>query len=253
MKNSTLIIPAAGSGSRLNSTAPKIFTPVYKSKTIFDLITEQAAGLFDTIQLILSPEGVRYLENSSTQLPTHLNIVVQEKPTGMFDAIDLAMNQPEVSNHVEKVVIQWGDQPFIDPLLYSQLLNDLESFGSSIPLIWTQNPYVQFRFSAGDISILESREGDSCDKAGFKDIGIFSFRYEPLIQVWDKYKQMELNGKVTGEKSFLKLIPHFRQNHSIHWRLDQPSYKGMGINTPEELSETDLFMKQMDQLKSDER
>lgn len=92
MKNSILIIPAAGSGSRLKSEIPKIFMPVCNDKTIFELIIHQATDLVDSIQLILSPEGVRYMKKQSIQTPKNLNVVVQNKPTGMFDAIDIALN-----------------------------------------------------------------------------------------------------------------------------------------------------------------
>jgi len=36
-----IVIPAAGKGSRLDSDLPKIFTAIYQSKSIFDLIVEQ--------------------------------------------------------------------------------------------------------------------------------------------------------------------------------------------------------------------
>lgn len=112
-------------------------------------------------------------------------------------------------------------------------------------MIWTRNPYVQFKFLSGNVSILESREGDSCDKAGFKDIGIFSFQFEKLLQVWSTYKNIDISGKVTGEKSFLKLIMLLQKANTVHWRLDQPSYKGLGINTPDELAESITFMEQL--------
>tara|TARA_R100001143_G_C3360967_1_gene135584 strand:- start:1486 stop:2241 length:756 start_codon:yes stop_codon:yes gene_type:complete len=248
MKNSILIIPAAGSGSRLKSEIPKIFTPIDSNKTIFELIIKQAVDLVDTIQLILSPDGVNYMKKESIQLPKNLNIVIQKEPTGMFDAIDIALNKPQISNQIDKVIIQWGDQPFIDQSLYTQILQDLNQFNSSIPLIWTRNPYVQFKFLSGNVSILESREGDTCDDYGFKDIGIFAFRYEKIHQVWDAYKNIDTSGNVTGEKSFLKLLMLFQETNSIHWRLDQPSYKGLGINTPDELAESISFMEQLNQL-----
>lgn len=249
MKNSILIIPAAGSGSRLKSDIPKIFTPIYNGNTIYEFIIKQAVDLMETVHLVLSPEGIDYLKKKSIQTPKNLNIVVQQKPTGMFDAIDIALNQSQISNQIKKVVIQWGDQPFIDQALYSHLLHDLDQYNSSIPLIWTRNPYVQFKFISGNVSILESREGDLCDDSGFKDIGIFSFRYEKILQVWDTFKKIDTSGNVTGEKSFLKLLMLFQKTNSIHWRLDQPSYKGLGINTPDELAESISYMKQLNQLK----
>lgn len=248
MKNSVLIVPAAGSGSRLKSEIPKIFTPIYKDKTIFDFIINEAIDLVEAIQLVLSPDGLNYMKKQSIQVPKNLNIVIQKKPTGMFDAIDIALNQAQLTSQTNKVVIQWGDQPFIDQSLYNHLLNDLDKFNSSIPLIWTRNPYVQFKFLSGNVSILESREGDICDESGFKDIGIFAFQFEKILQVWDTFKNIDISGKVTGEKSFLKLLMLFQKTNSIHWRLDQPSYKGLGINTPDELAESISFIEQLNQL-----
>ena len=57
-----IVIPAAGKGSRLHSDLPKIFTAVYKSKSIFDLIVEQGTSHVDEMILLLSPAGKEYFD-----------------------------------------------------------------------------------------------------------------------------------------------------------------------------------------------
>lgn len=245
MKNSVLIIPAAGSGSRLRSEAPKIFTHLKGGKTIFDLIMDQAKMHFDEVVLILSPDGVSYLKNNFSQIPQNLTYLIQHTPTGMFDAIDIALSEIFLKSMTEKVFIQWGDQPFIDKELYLKLSDDLDQSDASIPLIWVKDPYVQFKFSNNKVSILESRENDRCDKAGFKDMGLFTFQKDKLNHIWDEYKMNDQTGNVTNEKSFLKIIPKFLNKYSVYWRLDQPSFKGLGINTPDELTETISLIEQL--------
>jgi len=237
MAKKILIVPAAGKGTRLGSSAPKIFTKIDGDETVFDYIINEAVEVFDEIRLILSPEGQLYVKRHGISIPDNIFILVQEVPTGMFDAIDIAISELLNSNKNERIVIQWGDQPLINKELYRSLIKDLELFDAAIPLIWVRRPYVQFKFSQKKLKILESREGDQCDDVGFKDIGLFSFDKKKLSEVWGKYKSLDSAGNVTNEKSFLKILEYFSNNFNIHWNLNQPNFRGLGINTQNELEE----------------
>ena len=237
MADKILIIPAAGKGTRLGSSAPKIFTRIDGDETVFDYILNEAAEIFDEIRLILSPEGQLYVKRNGISIPDNINILVQKAPTGMFDAIDIAFSESLDTHKDERIFIQWGDQPLINKELYKSLIKGLELFDAAIPLIWVQKPYVQFKFSENKLKILESREGDQCEEVGFKDIGLFSFDKKKLLEVWEYYKSLDYAGSVTNEKSFLKILEHFSNNFNIHWELNQPTYRGLGINTRKDLEE----------------
>ena len=245
MNKRTLIIPAAGKGSRLQSSAPKIFTKIYRHRTIYDFIMDQAEDFFDKICLILSPSGKDYMEQHMVKAPGNLDVMIQPAANGMFDAIDIALSGSSLKNENEKIFIQWGDQPFIDRNLYNSLAIDLKQADAAIPLVWVREPYVQFKFSKNKgVTILESREGDKCDDAGFKDIGLFAFRKNSLLEAWEQYQAIDAKGSITNEKSFLKIIPLMLENGTLYWRTDQPTYKGLGINTREELAESKMFIDQ---------
>ncbi len=245
MNNRKLIIPAAGEGTRLNSEAPKIFTLINESETIFDRILPEAGDFFDEIALILSPDGERYLNEKMGSIPSNIEIFIQKSPTGMFDALDLAIDENVLKEKHHKIFIQWGDQPFIDSRIYKSLSDDLDQYDASIPLIWIHKPYVQFRFQENHLTILESREGDQCDRYGFKDMGLFAFDKERLLNTWSYYRGIEQQGSKTKEKSFLQIIPRFLKSGTISWRVDQPTYKALGINTGEELDEAKFLLDQM--------
>ena len=245
MKKSHLILPAAGTGSRLKSDLPKLFTELHNHHSLFDLILLQATGQFDSMVLILSPEGAHYYQNNVKPKEIDLQIVIQHNPTGMFDAIHMALEALSPSTDA-RIILQWGDQPFVKSQLYRQLLHDLDQKSCSIPLIWEKNPYVQFLPANGSLKIRESREGDLCDPRGFKDMGIFAFRANELRKEMNSYaKQGTKVGKKTKERSFLQLLPLFITHNDVHWRLDQPSYMGAGVNTPDELEQAQHLYKQL--------
>lgn len=245
MNRNNLVIPAAGAGTRLQLSIPKIFTEIADKQSVFDRIISEAGPFFDHVTIILSPDGENFFNERIQVKPDHVNFQIQERPTGMFDALNIAFEaNPNILSD-SNVYIQWGDQPFVDNKLYQLLSEDLNMYEASIPLIWVKDPYVQFKFDEEGLSILESREGDYCDMVGFKDMGIFSFDGNKLNNIWDKFKKVDQSGKQTDEKSFLKLIPFFDELYNIHWRIDQPSYKGLGINTPAELDESKSIIKQL--------
>jgi hypothetical protein len=75
-------------------------------------------------------------------------------------------------------------------------------------------------------------------------MGIFGLRKSLLELSWGDYAQHTRAGKVTGEKNFVKYIGTLHPRFQVFWRLDQPFYKSLGINTPAELAEATLYVKQ---------
>lgn len=243
-----IVIPAAGKGSRLHSDLPKIFTAVYQSKSIFDLIVEQGTSHVDEMILLLSPTGKEYFDRYvAPTTPKNVHVWVQKSATGMFDAMDQIFNTLFDQYDHFQLIVQWGDQPFCDSDLHQTLFSDLQKYQVSVPLVWVSSPYVQFKLGKS-LSVYESREGEKCDSYGFKDMGIFAFNRTSIESTWPLYKANASYGKVTGERNFVKFFETVQQKTEIFWRLDQPYYKSIGINTPEELKEANLFLSQKDQI-----
>ena len=110
-----LAIPAAGTGSRLNSDLPKIFTPIWEEKTVFDFIVESLSPTIDQVLLLLSPEGKEYFEKHiAAQAPKNIEVLVQASATGMFDAVNQLVSHILSMPDDVHVLLQWGDQPFRD-------------------------------------------------------------------------------------------------------------------------------------------
>lgn len=250
-RHTHLIIPAAGAGSRLRGERSKLFTYLSDNRTLLDIIIENAYQFFDRITLILSPDGASlYRDEFSTYYPD-TEFLIQEEPTGMLDALDLFLEQMKEQVKKENLFIQWGDQPFVETTLYESLDSSLPHCFGAIPLIWVEKPYVQFKFDSGQLTILETREGDSTDEFGFKDMGVFAFKGDLFSKAWSMYRNKIKPGRSTNEKSFLKMIPLLLREGIIHWDLLQPSYMGKGINTREELLEARELFVQLSNIRTD--
>jgi hypothetical protein len=239
-----LAIPAGGKGSRLNSKLPKIFTPVYKGKSTFDLVISNLSNEIDLVVLLLSEAGHKiYLDLYKNSLDSKVITIIQKSPTGMFDAIDLIVRNLFSSYSDFSVIFQWGDQPLIDTNLHELLLSDLNKYCASIPLVWVQHPYVQYKFSQREVSVFEAREGELCDEFGFKDMGVFAYTSDFLGFFWKRFSLMVKNGEITNEKNFIKFNSIIDFN-KVLWRFDQPSYKSLGFNDSTDLKAIEFLFEQ---------
>lgn len=244
-----LAIPAAGKGSRLQSMLPKLFTPVSGSKTVFDFILESLNSEIDLVLLLLSPEGKAYYDaHVAAHAPKYMQVLVQSEATGMFDAVNQLVSHVLAMPEDFRLILQWGDQPFCDQALHDAMWKDLTTHDATVPLVWVDNPYVQYRFSGQELQVAERREEESVDAHGFKDMGIFGLTKSVLQATWSDYAAHAKPGKVTGEKNFVKYIGTLHPQFKVYWRLDQPFYKSLGINTPAELAEAKLYVEQREQL-----
>jgi len=171
-----LAIPAAGKGSRLKLEIPKIFTPIWEGKTVFDFMMESLSPEIDHILLLLSPEGKAFYEsNIQHHAPANVEVLVQEEATGMFDAVNQLVSCVLAMPDDVNLILQWGDQPFCDAQLHDAILADLHQADASVPLVWVENPYVQYQFTPSIVQVFEQREGEPVDPHGFKDMGILVY------------------------------------------------------------------------------
>src|SRR5437588_2487639 len=107
----TAIIPAAGRGSRLGSDQPKILYPIL-GKPILEWLLDALVPVCRSFVLVLSPEGRSAIEPAARhRLGVELDVVIQERPTGMADAVRLAA----AVTRTEFALTIWGDQVTVSP------------------------------------------------------------------------------------------------------------------------------------------
>lgn len=233
----TLILPCAGSGTRLGNSGPKTLVQV-GGKSIISRILENVGVLFDEIVIVTRPQD---LEEFQSHLKLHFPdqrylFAIQEKPSGSIDAIYEGMRLATSQNDL---VIIWGDQVGVSFSTVSRLLNSLaqQSKTFSMPIIGTKYPYVWLNLSEdGRIeSACRYRDGDTSPEYGYADLGVFGLTSN-LRKCFFSLRE-DFENKPDREHDFIYLLPQLAMSadrSEIFETFDKNQL--LGVNTPEELA-----------------
>ena len=227
------VIPAAGRGTRLGSSGPKILTALSGGQTVWSILYEKLAPLTDHIHLVLAPDGA----TAFPALPGNVSIGIQPEPIGMGDAI---FRGYDVWSGYDAILIVWGDQVFVSP---DTLNRTIASLGDPhrhavLPVARMEQPYVQYIFDGTLLTkVLQTREGDRTMPNGFSDVGTFLLGSEGLKAAWDDYLRQVPAGAGTGEINFLPFLPFLSGRG---WTVTPvevaDATEARGINSPEDLA-----------------
>lgn len=236
------VIPAAGNGSRLGLTCPKILAPVTSDVTIFDILMEKLAPKMRHIIIVISPWGqsmLRYAVDNSP-LRDKISIVIQEKPIGMGDAVFCCAN---IWKTARNILVLWGDQVAISGKTLHKMLESHSLFPSPVltmPFVAMENPYVEYVFDdQGAIKkIRQTREGDQCQPGGLGDMGAFLLSTRGLPLVWREYLTQCKPGVLTSEINFLPFLLFITsmKKWSMNRLILEDAREARGINTQADLA-----------------
>jgi len=209
MQNISVLIAAAGKGSRAGLPYPKTLFPIKKQPILLRLL-EVLAPYDKEPTIIVSPDGYNYINKSLKDNKICAHLTVQKDPKGMGDAV-LCFKQSPAYQQNGHILLSWGDIPFLQ---YQTILDLVESHLSNnndftFVSKEVKNPYtlVQRDSDGCVMSVIETREYKSKQVAkGEREIGLFIFKKNIL-----SFLNEELKGKygtTTGEHGFLYIIKH---------------------------------------------
>jgi bifunctional N-acetylglucosamine-1-phosphate-uridyltransferase/glucosamine-1-phosphate-acetyltransferase GlmU-like protein len=204
----TIVIPAAGKGSRLAFDKPKILYPV-EGATILERLVGSLQHLAGKFVFVLSETGkteiAPYLE---ALLPNRYTIALQQSPKGMADAVWAARDQVDTPS----TVVVWGDQIGIrEQTVHSCMRLHAARKGAActFPTYLREKPYIHYQCdSSGKLDrVLQAREGDTLPVEGETDCGVFCFSTPILFSSLLRAGAMpRMFGAVTGEWNLLPLL-----------------------------------------------
>ena len=230
----SLIIPAAGKGSRMGQNFPKALTP-FMGTTFLELQIRKFKPFCDQILVVISHDDIEVFQEFRQKTCLEFEIVVQGGAVGTYFAIKSAISR--VTHRF--LVIAWADQIGISTSLISRVCSRI-LIGESpaiLPLFYTQNPYVKARFSeAREITHWEyRREGDTISE-GFTDLGLFAFSTEHLrASILNLDEKMLPLTSVTKEASFLDFIVFFGLTNRIELLETFDKLNAVAVNDPRDL------------------
>jgi bifunctional UDP-N-acetylglucosamine pyrophosphorylase/glucosamine-1-phosphate N-acetyltransferase len=233
-----LIIPAAGIGSRLQSSLPKVLFPV-NGRPMLDYLFALYAADVDRIVLVVRPADRERVREACANAPVPCDLAVQETPTGMLDAILLARTAL-VDNQPARIWITWCDQIAIRPETVQRLKSAELTPALVLPTCARRDPYIHLaRDPDGRIvRVLHRREGDAMPEEGETDAGLFSLS---RAAYFDQLPQFAAgvttpDGAATRERNFLPFIPWLQSRAELHTFACESWIESVGVNAPADVA-----------------
>lgn len=207
--NIKVLIPAAGRGTRSNLNYPKTLFKVSR-RPILIRILNKVNHIDNEPIIIVSKNGKRLIKNSLISNKLNFELLEQNKPNGMGNAILKIVNS-KFYKEMENILVIWGDLPFITKKTLNTLIEEhiKNNYDFTFPTLNQKNPYTFLKKDKkGNIlELLETRElNKKIPKYGERDIGVFIFKKKIL-----KILEQNLSGKqslITKEHGFTYIIKH---------------------------------------------
>lgn len=204
-----VLIAAAGSGTRAGLPYPKTLHPVQGRPILVRLI--ELLREYDPVPaVVVSPSGRDEIEQCLEHHGLTAELVVQDAPTGMGDAI-LCFRKVDGWRETQDVMAVWGDIPLLQPETVAAMVathrergNDFTFVSRRVDAAYT----VVSRDESGRvIDLIETREAGLAAPVGERDIGLFLFRSQPVLDLLDLRLEGAF-GRSTGEHGFLYIVRH---------------------------------------------
>jgi bifunctional N-acetylglucosamine-1-phosphate-uridyltransferase/glucosamine-1-phosphate-acetyltransferase GlmU-like protein len=244
----TVVIPAAGKGTRLGYSKPKILYPI-AGKTILDRMIDLLSPFCANFKFVFSPLNASYAAHIvEDRLGSRGKSLVIENSKGMADSIYRAI--PEITTPYTLII--WGDQPAILPETIRALMEIKQSYEETtlvLPLVSRENPYVHYESNEAGcfIRVLQRREGDMMPSIGESDCGVFAFNTKELQGVFRQEIEKGISlSQVTKEWNFLPLLPQFDTNSEAVKALRLDSLEQtIGVNDAQDVAILEKYFNEL--------
>lgn len=239
MNDWTAIIPAAGTGSRLGYTIPKILVPVRGRPVLYhiaDLLLPHCQKLI----VVASPGATNDIQDHINRIaPDKIIQVVQARANGTAHAVRAGLFKVKTEN----TLILWGDEPNTRPATLAHAL--AVHAAVTVPTALVPDPYVHYaRTNTGKIrAVIQRREDPTQMPAtGEQDIGLFLFRTWILQRYLDMLMLCGRKGAHTKELNFIDIFPYVDKEGDVTVKLlpIASALETVSINTREELAQCQL-------------
>ncbi len=227
----TLLIAAAGKGTRLGADLPKVLYPI-KGIPILTRILRTFDGICQKKLLITSNASYAKINSSLEGIGGAVELIKIDHTDGMADTVHQGM----INVSSKYTIVIWGDQPAISRQTALCMVNVVnQGFKCCVPLVKKINPYIAFNISSsGKLEkVLHLREGDTLPKIGIGDCGVFAFESDYLLRSLSHTKGM--HGKLTGEWNFLPILELVDSLSGIGSFYVKNKIESIGLNTMDDL------------------
>ena len=228
MNNLEIVILAAGKGTRMNSSIPKVLHPLGGTPIIEHVLDTARSLKPKKIHLVLNKE----IKNEFVHLKNKINLIIQKKQLGTGDAVNVAIKSFQKNSNI---LVLYGDVP----LTHSSTLKKIIKFKKNEIHILCfnkeeQNNYGKVVLGTNGLvnEIIEQKELKRKDNFYLCNSGIFSIHSSLLQKLMPK-----INNKNMKKEYYLTDIFKMASNSDIKIKSVITSEKEVqGINDKKDLA-----------------
>jgi len=232
----SLIIPAAGNGSRLRlGNLPKALTP-FSRGTLLSFILNKLEDVFERVVIVVKPDTrVVFLESLresvSLMCLEKIEFVLQESPSGSLDAVLLGLSEAQG----DSAVVLWCDQVGVSRRTVCRVIKKLSDYDLVVPYVDLPHPYVWLECDGGlVVAVGRMRDGDSVPGRGRADLGLFGLGKGQIQRLLEARNAL-LESIGERELDFTYVIPILSNSvRSVLLESVNPT-EALGVNTPDDL------------------
>ena len=236
-KKLTIIIPAAGKSSRFNSKKSKIFFE-YKNKKIMEHVIEKCLFFSKNIIIISNLKNLKKLNIiiQKYKKDNNIKILIQKKPKGMGDAIDIGLQK--VKTNITAAI--WADQIYLARKTITKTLNFFTKSKSllTFPVFFKKEPYTKIirDKSKNFKDIIQSKEVDYEIATGESDCGFFVFKTSKVRELMKKLiRKKTILSKKSNEIDFLSSFKFIKKLGKVTTVKAKNKKDTIGINYKNDL------------------
>ena len=230
----SVIIPAAGMGTRMKQDMPKALTPFLDS-TFLGWQLQKFRSLAHKIFVVVAPEHLEEFKRYRSLHDLEFEIITQGVGKGSYYAVKSAMQFVTT----EYVLVCWVDQVGLSESLIIQTSNSVQIKGvdASIPLVHKDHPYVKIhRNLAGKLTHWEYQREGNTPSSGYSDLGLFALRTPKLLKAMQSIRgESGMISPLTKELNFLDFLCEFGDSNEIKFLITQDDLNSVAVNTAQEL------------------
>jgi len=239
MEDTTVIILAAGRGTRMNSKLPKVLIEL-NGKPMLDRIIENCIKISDRILIIVSNTNQDQIQQhlQHKEYYAKIKFVIQKWPMGTGHAIQECL--PVLTPNDKNILIINGDMPLITHKLLREIID------TPVPCIATtylSNPYGYGRIIELDNKIIGIIEQKDCNKVENNidnvNVGIYLFNYD-IISNYIKDIKLNTNKNEYYITDMVRILVNNNININNFVVPHNLQYQINGVNTPQELCNLEL-------------
>lgn len=237
----TIIILAAGKGTRMGSNIPKVMHPV-AGVPMIEYLLEVSQSLSDDVRLVINSDLEKYIELNPLTKKYNYETVIQTDLSGTGNAVSCAVSSREVK---ENILVLYGDSPLIELDALEEMLNMI-SINDKLSVInlgfYTTFPHGYGRMITVDnylVDIVEEKSATESQKEiNLCNSGIMLIKSEVLKELLPQIN----NDNKAKEYYLTDVIKIANQSGYSCGFTVADEYQIMGVNSQGQLAEVNFIV-----------